>query len=281
VVISVLGMLAAGGASASAAEPEPAAGPPPAAEPEAAAGIQSAAEPQPPAEAQPAAGRGTTYRDPDGLPPPPAPYMPPPPPFSPMYGPGPYWRQPGAFESTSRFHTHDGFYLHVDVGGGGGSISSTQAGVKTTESGGVVTFGGAMGGVIARNLVLYGALFSTVMSDPTVKSGGTEVTSRVSAVQMSGIGPGVAYYFERINLYLALTLAMQRVIANDSNGNRLMTSRTGGAGQLVVGKEWWVSHEWGFGVAGQLTGGSVKDRDVPNLTWATGALTLVFSATYN
>ena len=54
------------------------------------------------------------------------------------------------------FHTHDGFYLRLQLGIAGTGFSSTQAGVKTNYSGGGSSTGMAIGGVIAHNLILYG-----------------------------------------------------------------------------------------------------------------------------
>ena len=55
---------------------------------------------------------------------------------------------------------------------------------------------------------------------------------------------------------------------------------------LVVGKEWWVSDNWGLGVAAQLYAARMKDRepavaggDAP--TWRALGLNLLFSASFN
>ena len=49
----------------------------------------------------------------------------------------------------------------------------------------------------------------------------------------------------------------------------------------MLGKEWWVSRNWGLGIAGGLFTASLKDKNVPGLTWSAGAASLLFSATYN
>ena len=59
----------------------------------------------------------------------------------------------------------------------------------------------------------------------------------------------------------------------------------GGIGvNLVGGKEWWVSDNWGLGVAGQLFGARVKDKEVvmgSKPTWMLVGFSLAFTATFN
>jgi hypothetical protein len=201
--------------------------------------------------------------------------------YPPAYSPGGYGYPPPPPESMEGFHSHDGFYFRVQPGIGFTSLSSTKGGVKTTLGGGGFSTGGAIGGVVAHNLVLFAAIFNTSAVDPDVKVGGTSTASPIGEIVLQGFGPGVAYYFEPINLYLSGTVAIARFWANDTNGNQLDTSKIGLAFELQVGKEWWVSRDWGLGVALGLVGGSMKDQNDPTLTWSAGAFSFLFSATYN
>jgi hypothetical protein len=200
--------------------------------------------------------------------------------YAPAYSEG-YGYPPPLAESMDGFHVHDGFFLRAQIGIGFTSLSSTTSGVKTTVGGGGLSLGAAVGGVIARNLILYGAVFETDTVNPDVQVGGTSMASQIGRVSLQGIGPGVAYYFERINLYLSGTLALSRFWTYDGNGNQLDTSKIGLGLDLQVGKEWWVSRDWGLGIAAQLVGSSMKDQSDPTLTWSAGAFSLLFSATYN
>jgi hypothetical protein len=201
--------------------------------------------------------------------------------YPPAYAEGGYGYPPAPPESPDGFHVHDGFFLRAQTGIGFSSLSSTTSGVKTTVGGGGLSLGAAIGGVIARNLILYGAVFETDTVNPDVQVGGTSMNSQIERVSLQGIGPGVAYYFERINLYLSGTLALSRFWTYDGNGNQLDTSKIGLGLDLQVGKEWWVSRDWGLGIAAQLVGSSMKDQSDPTLTWSAGAFSLLFSATYN
>jgi hypothetical protein len=201
--------------------------------------------------------------------------------YPPAYPPGGYGYPPALPESMDGFHVHDGFFLRAQLGGGFSSLSSTTAGVKTTLGGGGLSLGAAVGGVIAHDLVLYGAIFETDTVNPDLQIGGTSMATQIGRMSLQGIGPGVAYYFERINLYLSGMIALSRFWTYDGNGNQLDTSKIGLGLELQVGKEWWVSRDWGLGIAGQLIGGSMKDQVNPNLTWSSGTFSLLFSATYN
>lgn len=201
----------------------------------------------------------------------------------PAYYPAPPASPPpvATVASTVGFHQHDGFFARGQFGIGAASLSSARGGVKTTLSGGGVAMGGAVGGVVAHNLVLYGAFFATDVGNPNLEVGGTSMPTGVGEIGFGGFGPGVAYYFEPLNLYLSGTLGLCAFHVRDGSGDRLGSSKTGLAFDLSVGKEWWVSHDWGLGIAADLLGGSMKDQDDPTLTWSVGALSLLFSATYN
>ena len=49
----------------------------------------------------------------------------------------------------------------------------------------------------------------------------------------------------------------------------------------MVGKEWWVTQDWGLGVAGEVLFASMKDAGDTSITWTGTAFSVVFSATYN
>ncbi len=215
--------------------------------------------------------------------PPPATDAPPPGYFAPppYYSAAPVAGPAATVASTAGFHQHDGFFARGHFGIGATSLSFSQNGVKTTLSGGGVAVGGAVGGVVARNLILYAAFFATDVSNPNQDVGGTSVVSDVGEISFGGFGPGVAYYFEPLNLYVSGSLGLCGLRTREGHTDRVHSSKTGLALELSVGKEWWVSHDWGLGIAGQLIGGSMKDQDDPTLTWSAGALSLLFSATYN
>ena len=201
--------------------------------------------------------QGNTY------PPPPANYLPPPPPS---------------------FNVHNGFYLRLHLGAGFTSVTGTDAaGSKFTISGGSGSFGIALGGAVAPNLIVFGNLFGTDISDPSGTVDGVDIGTAGSGTNanVSGIGVGVAYYIEPMNLYLSGTLAAMSFAFSDSNGRNVYESDVGFGLQGMVGKEWWISQDWGLGIAGELLAASMKDKTDPSITWTATAFSLLFSATYN
>jgi hypothetical protein len=48
----------------------------------------------------------------------------------------------------------------------------------------------------------------------------------------------------------------------------------------MLGKEWWISHDWGLGLALQVYGGSMDDQN-DGETWTVGAFSIAASFTYN
>ncbi len=125
------------------------------------------------------------------------------------------------------FHTHDGFFMQVHVGISATGFSSKQAGVKTNYVGGGISSGVAIGGVIAHNLVLYGAFFGTDTGNPDKQVAGTSMTSDLGEIGVGAFGPGLAYYFERCNLYLSATFGLAGFTANDGGGFKVDSAKSG------------------------------------------------------
>lgn len=176
-------------------------------------------------------------------------------------------------------HRHDGFYLRLDLGVGYLEQKEPMTGGDLKISGAAGAFGVAVGGALQDNLILAGHLFGVSISDPSVSIGGTSQASNLSSSTLVGVGPQLTYYFMPANVYVAGTLALTRL--STRNGGVDGNSEWGGGLQLAVGKEWWVSDDWGLGVAGQLFGSSNKDQGTNAPTITTWGAAVAFSATYN
>jgi hypothetical protein len=120
--------------------------------------------------------------------------------------------------------------------------------------------------------------------NPTlVQMNGSNLDANSSSLVEGGIGPGIAYYFQPVNLYLSATVGASKVQIQDANNhNVLMSTRWGFGLSTMLGKELWVSDNWGLGAALQFHYGSMPDN-VPNPapTVHSNALTLLFSSTFN
>jgi hypothetical protein len=207
---------------------------------------------------------------PPGYPPPPRPY-----PTGNYYAPG-YGAPPPPPE-----HLHDGFYLRLHLGAGETHFSGAYGNGNTvTASGGSGSFGVAIGGAVAPNFIVFGTVFGVGFS-PSVKIGGVDAGLNNSSAALAGIGVGAAYYFEPANLYLSGALALTSAEIDDANSNPIYQTRDGIGVQLMVGKEWWISQDWGIGLAGEFIGASMKDKGDSSVTWSADTFSILFSATYN
>jgi hypothetical protein len=266
------GAPAAGVAATPAAAPAAAApAPTPAAAPEGAAAAPAPESPAP--EATPAA--------PPPPPPPPVEEVPPPPPPPPAYqslGGAPEqaveegsWN-PWDHPAPGRY-SHDGFFLRLTLGFGGGSVGNDDI----DWSGPSMGMGMAIGGSIVDNLALHADFQNTLVLSPTVETKGKSETFD-GDLQLSSLGIGVTYYFMPINLYLSGAIGLG-VTSFENNAGQQYDTSAGPVLNVLLGKEWWVGADWGVGVAAQLLVMSVKDDIDGKLT--SGALNVLFTATYN
>jgi hypothetical protein len=215
------------------------------------------------------------YAPPPGYAPTPGPGAPPP-----GYPPGSY--PPPAYGPPVVENLHDGFYLRLHTGGGYMSVSGSDGAGNTVKiAGDSVSLGVSIGGAIVPNLIVFGTFFISVVSNPDLTQNGAAAGTGSGSAAVGGFGAGLAYYFQPINLYLSGVLAATDFQVQDSNGNMTYDSDTGIGFQGMVGKEWWVSQDWGLGAAFEFVGASMKDKADPSIKWTSTSFALLFSATYN
>ncbi len=142
------------------------------------------------------------------------------------------------------------------------------------------TFRLALGGAVNQQLVLFGELFSDAVANPTVEIGDATTSTQDMTVGTRALGVGVAYYLPN-NFYLGGTLALVS-LAIQTNSETVGSSDGGHGVTLSLGKEWWVSPQWGLGLAGNVFLGRVRDTPAPDAaTWMITAAMLALSASYN
>jgi hypothetical protein len=247
-------------------------------------------QPAPTDPAAPPPGYPSEPPPPSGYPPPPSAYPAPPPGYSaqPGYYPPPpaNYPPPYAVVRAPGAQTHDGFYLRLQLGGGYTSMSATSGPDELKLAGSGFSFAVALGGAISRNVIIYGTLVNSQAQDPEATANGMSFGSVNGNAGVVGIGPGLAYYLDPSNVFLAASfLASRLVFTNPDNTNNGRTD-WGFTFEGLVGKEWWVSDNWGLGVSAQLLLGAMKDQEggfsgVEVPTWHLVGLNLLFSATLN
>lgn len=230
---------------------------------------------------------------PPGFPPPPGYCLYPPPGYPPAPGyyppPGYYPLAPGfypqsAYGPSPGRHKHDGFYMRLTMGPGYLKAKDSFQDRSESVHGGGLTMSFAFGGALTPSLILYGELVGTMASEPTLDSDGTSQTMFNTDESLFGIGPGVAYYLESLNVYFSGTLAFSQVTKNihdpGLSTHNIEVTNMGIGLSLMAGKEWWVSDDWAIGVAGLLHVASMQVKAYDARMNATAA-SVVFSATYN
>ncbi len=176
-------------------------------------------------------------------------------------------------------HTHDGFFLQLDGGLGAMSSSASQGGIDMKLSGTAGEFSITLGGALTQSLVLGGQFWGVTVSSPKYELNGVSYGSADTTLGLSAFGLNVTYYVMPLNLYLQATPSIG--ILSAKSGGSSASTENGFAIRLAVGKEWWVSDNWGIGLNVQYAHASNKDKGTNPPTWATNWFGVAFSATYN
>jgi hypothetical protein len=187
---------------------------------------------------------------------------------------------PAVEYSPPGYHQHDGFYLRLQGGGGYLTTSEKVLGSTATVSGGAGAFSVSIGAAVIRDLIIYGEILGMVVSDPHVSYESQSGTASGVTMDCFGFGPGVTYYFEPINMYLSASVLFSQVSASSSKSNAVAETNMGFGFSLDIGKEWWVSTNWGLGPAFKFQFASMKEKGGGPQMTALG-FALLFSATYN
>jgi hypothetical protein len=190
-----------------------------------------------------------------------------------------YGTAPGAAPGA---RTHDGGYVRLQLGFNWTGVAASAAGSRVDYDGWGGSVAAAIGLSATDHLILYMEALDAGAWDGSIDGRGGRPDVGTDVI---GIGPGATYYFGP-NLFVAATLLLARAKLTNSNGDVLEASSQGFALELLAGKEWWVSANWGLGVSGQLVAGRMGGRDTDtNLNavprWRTTSLSLLMSATYN
>jgi len=181
-------------------------------------------------------------------------------------------------------HKHDGFLFRATLG-----PAYINAGTDDTSLpddprriyGGAIALTITLGGAVAENFVIFGTLWGTAATGPTIEYVDESTIDSDSNVSMSfsGIGAGLTYFIMPINLYLSGALSLATLQLEDAATGLTGESEVGFDVQALVGKEFWVSDNWALGPAIQVGFGSVPDGE--EVTFGVFHVGLHFSATYN
>jgi hypothetical protein len=186
---------------------------------------------------------------------------------------------------------HDGFFVRLTLGFGAGDTTLDVPDVPLLGSlnGTELGFSGFsgflsvdVGGALTENLVLHGRISDFVTLGPTVSIDGEEVGDAADGASVGWIlfAPALTYYIMPANIYLTFAPGLTRVVVDSGRGST-GRSEWGFGLNADAGIEWWVSDQWGLGVALRLCWGRVEDDSDGVAVPITGTgLGILFSATY-
>jgi len=147
------------------------------------------------------------------------------------------------------FHQHDGFYLSMGLGTNFASISAIDFSGKNTYTGTGGQFDLKVGGAFRENLIFHGTLISNYMTGPKVKTDGSSIkTSNKVQMGESLIGGGFTYYQMPINAFVSVSAGIGGFSIINEDEDIDGSTDKGFSLQIKIGKEWWVSKNWGFGI---------------------------------
>jgi len=148
---------------------------------------------------------------------------------------------------------HDGLALRLSAGLGYwytnfGHEPPMAAGAATASSfsATATTLGAAIESSVSSDLSVFGEVLASLASNPTAKNPWGYENTWDGTYGLVSIGPGVAYDFDRLNLYASGTLTVTRLFGKATDG------RQGLGANAAIGKEWWASAHWGIGLVAAL-----------------------------
>ncbi|MCB9707801.1 MAG: hypothetical protein H6714_03275 [Myxococcales bacterium] len=180
----------------------------------------------------------------------------------------------------SDYHAHTGFFLRMNVGPGFSYVEATDSDASVSGFGLALNL--SIGGAVAKNLIIHGDLYTTTAFDPDVDVDGG-IDGQVDGMMYnSGLGVGLTYYLPS-NFFLTFGagLASQSFVYDDDD---IESDAEYGIGtRFMFGKEWWVSSDWGIGLAAQVSYAFILPDNSGDDSMKIHALTtsVLFSATYN
>ena len=165
------------------------------------------------------------------------------------------------------YQIHEKFYGKFGLGGG--ATKSTSDLLEIQSNGVAMAVNMQFGWVFKEKWVVYFDVVGHMMSNPriTVKQG--TISTDSLDVTINGYGLGVKYYFLPRNWYLDFALLQTTVTLDYADGTAKGETNRGGGFQFAVGKEWWISHSWSWGMEGYIHVSSAPDKPpLDNITWS-------------
>jgi hypothetical protein len=177
-------------------------------------------------------------------------------------------------------HTHDGLYVGARLGLGSFKVEGSFD--YQYVWGASTPFALSVGWAFARSLVIFGEFHQIRLRHP-------ESSGYLTDLDFISVGPGVTYYLPGLNLFASLSASLSKLSYRNGTptDTRYGTDRAsdwGMAGRLSLGKEWWVSDNWGLGLAGEVLYGRMGGESLPwqqDVHYTAKGFALLATASFN
>jgi len=166
------------------------------------------------------------------------------------------------------------------LGMAGTSFITNEGANRSKIGGSGASFGFALGGAVYEGLILYGEFALSGPGRPLTLEGAVPAELDVQEANLVGLGVGAAYYLMPINVYFSATV-LASFLSIEGPNSTTFDSSTGPGLSLMLGKEWWVSADWGLGIAAQTWLATMGGGELGSARWKATTGTLAFTATYN
>jgi hypothetical protein len=173
--------------------------------------------------------------------------------------------------------------LTLGLGYGTTSASADIAGAADVDISGLSgSFAIDLGGAVTENLVIHARMSDLSMVNPNVSVDGMDLgDADETSLTAFLFGPAITYYLMPANVYLTAAIGISWLRITNWNTDRAAATDIGFGLNADIGKEWWVSDDWGLGVAGRFwfthtsesAGGVDFNYDLPGFA-------ILFSATF-
>lgn len=163
------------------------------------------------------------------------------------------------------YHQHDGFYLSMALGPVLGNINNESTVVgNQTYTGPGFQFDFKIGGAISENFILHATLASSSMVGPKVSGNNGSSSSSTNDVMLGEaiLGAGFTYYFMPSNFFISSSAGAGNFTVVNTKTDYGYSTKRGFSMQIKIGKEWWVSKNWGLGIG--VTYSKTQLTDTPN-----------------
>ncbi len=198
-----------------------------------------------------------------------------------------------AQETARGARTHDGFFLSISPGLAFGRTEADLTGapgswdnITFRGPGGILDF--KIGGALRENLILSADFIGRNVRGPELETvGGTTDLDEDVILSDGTLGVGLTYYVMPANVFVSGTLGLgsfrlQNISDDDDDP---VDTNPGLSLHAKIGKEWWVSDNWGLGVAlGYGFLGAERDENSDadfNGDYASHKFYLLFNTTFN